>query len=193
MKLEQLSAHDLRPIDALYFSRRGPEDLPAIHIRLHSLEQDDEGDKSDISIRLDHIPGLAPDPRSLAGRSFRFAINPANAYIDGSVYLQGRHHAVDVTALHFKAVHGLQIPLEVEACILLEEQAQPLALRLNLPLHLPLDQAAMLALLEAGVQATKASNPKDLGRLMAYLKQHVRYDAQLADVATLARARLQAA
>ena len=158
----------------------------------NGAEEDEDGGK-DISIRLDHIPVLPADPRRLAGRRFAFAINPASPYIDGSVYLQGRHHAVDVTALDFKAIQGLQLPMQIEGCILLEEQAQPLAFCLHVPLHLPLDKAAMLALLDAGVQATGAGKAKDMGQLMAYLKQHMLYPEQLGEMAALAKARLQGA
>lgn len=196
MKLQQSTANDvqpglrpsLHPVLALYFSSRGPVHLPAIHIRLHGLEPGD----ADISIRLDHIAGLETDPRELAGRSFVFPVNPVDGYIDGSVYLQGRHHSVDVTALHFGMQQALQIPLEVTGHILLEGQPQALAFTFSVPIQLPLDQLAMLALLEAGVHATNASTPKDMGRLMTYLKQHVHYEEQIADVAALTKARLSA-
>ena len=200
MKLQHSTAHDvqsglqsdlqpnLHPVLALYFSSRGPIHLPAIHIRLHGLEPGDD----DISIRLDHIAGLETDPRQLAGCSFAFPVNPVDGYIDGSVYLQGRHHAVDVTTLHFGMQQGLQIPLEVTGHILLEGEPQALAFSFSVPLQLPLDQVAVRALLEAGVHATNASTPKDMGRLMVYLKQHVHYEEQIAEVATLAKARLSA-
>ncbi|PXX41430.1 hypothetical protein [Undibacterium pigrum] len=184
----QLAADDLRPFLALYFSHRGPDDLPAIHIKLHGLEQG----QAVSTIRLDHIAGLEADPRRLAGRSFSFPVNPAYGYIDGSVYLQGRHQAVDVTRLTFGMEKNLQIPLEVTGNIQFEELPLPLEFNFSVPLQLPLDHAAMLALLEAGMQATSACTPRDMGRLMAYLKQHLPYDEQIADLAALAKARLLA-
>ncbi|MBI1770964.1 MAG: hypothetical protein HYR68_01095 [Burkholderiales bacterium] len=186
--LKQLSSSDFQVSDALYFSQRGPDSLVAIHIRLSILIA---GEKQQTSIRLDHIPGLNVDPRKLAGHSFAFPANPAEGYIDGSMYLQGRHHPVDVTALHFGNEHAMQIPLEVEGCILLEEQTRPLAFHFTVPIQLPLTATALQALLEQGLCHTAACSGKDMGRLMAYLKQHLHYEEQIADMAVLAKVRLQ--
>lgn len=186
--MKQLSSSDLRVQDALYFSQRGPDGLAAIHIRVSVFIADEE---QHTSIKLDHIPGLGANPRKLAGHSFAFPVNPADGYIDGSMYLQGRHHPVDVKTLHFGTEQSMQMPLEVEGSILLEEQAQPLEFRFVAPIQLPLTATALQALLEQGLCHTAACSGKDIGQLMAYLKQHLHYEEQIADMAVLAKVRLQ--
>ncbi len=188
IELKQLSSSDFQVHDALYFVQRGPDDLAAIHIRVSVFIADEE---QHTSIRLDHIPGLGANPRKLAGRSFAFPVNPAEGYIDGSMYLHGRHHPVDVTTLHFGSEHAMQIPLEVEGSIQLEGQAQPLAFRFVVPIQLPLTATALQALLEQGLCHTAACSGEDMGRLMTYLKQHLHYEEQIADMAVLAKVRLQ--
>jgi hypothetical protein len=55
----------------------------------------------DTAIRLDGIELPSVHLADLAGRSFAFPVNPAQDAIDGSIYLGGAHHPVDVTALDF--------------------------------------------------------------------------------------------
>jgi len=52
-------------------------------------------------IRLDFIEVPAEDLSGLANRAFQFPVNPADGYIDGSIYLCGSHNPVDVTAIEF--------------------------------------------------------------------------------------------
>ena len=60
-------------------------------------------------IRLDFIEVPAEDLSGLANRAFQFPINPADGYIDGSIYLCGSHNPVDVTAIEFgpAGVHSI--------------------------------------------------------------------------------------
>jgi hypothetical protein len=53
------------------------------------------------SIGLNNIAIPSVDVIVLAGQSFNFPVNPAVGYIDGSIYLDGAHHPVDVTRLSF--------------------------------------------------------------------------------------------
>ncbi|MGT2492546.1 hypothetical protein ACU4GD_23510 [Cupriavidus basilensis] len=48
------------------------------------------------------------------GRRLLFPLNPEPGYIDGSIYVDGRHHAVDVSELRFGELdpHGLPVTLE---------------------------------------------------------------------------------
>ena len=55
----------------------------------------------DTSIRLDGIELPSVHLKEIAGKSFSFPVNPAEGYIDGSIYLEGVHHPVDVVALNF--------------------------------------------------------------------------------------------
>ena len=52
-------------------------------------------------IRLEFIEVPAEDLSGLANRGFQFPVNPADGYIDGSIYLCGSHNPVDVTAIEF--------------------------------------------------------------------------------------------
>lgn len=56
----------------------------------------------------------------LAGQSLVFPLNPQAGYIDGSIYLDGAHHPVDVSKITFGAntIDGLEI--EIEAQLILE-------------------------------------------------------------------------
>jgi hypothetical protein len=53
------------------------------------------------SIQLSSIAIPSISVVELQGRSFDFPVNPASGYIDGSIYLDGAHHPVDVTKLSF--------------------------------------------------------------------------------------------
>ncbi|MCL2714830.1 MAG: hypothetical protein FWD68_09685 [Alphaproteobacteria bacterium] len=55
----------------------------------------------DTALRLDDIGLLSVDLADLAGKAFAFPVNPEDGYIDGSIFLGGAHHPVDVTALSF--------------------------------------------------------------------------------------------
>lgn len=62
----------------------------------------------DTSIRLDAIDLPSNRLGDLAGKSFEFPTNPDEGYIDGSIYLDNKHHPVDVTSLNFsKSRDGL--------------------------------------------------------------------------------------
>ena len=55
----------------------------------------------DTSIRLDHFELPSLQLGELVGKTFTFPSNPAQGYIDGSIYLANAHHPVDVTTLSF--------------------------------------------------------------------------------------------
>lgn len=58
------------------------------------------------NLRLDGIALPARDPSALAGRDFAFPRNPAPGFIDGSIYIGGAHHPVDVTRISFRRAAG---------------------------------------------------------------------------------------
>jgi hypothetical protein len=60
-----------------------------------------EGEIVNTEIRLDGINLPSNMLRDLADKVFAFPINPDVGYIDGSIYLEGTHHPVDVTSLRF--------------------------------------------------------------------------------------------
>ncbi|MGT2430862.1 hypothetical protein ACU4HD_23250 [Cupriavidus basilensis] len=66
------------------------------------------------AIRLDGVSLPSPSLEGLAGRRLLFPLNPEPGYIDGSIYVDGRHRAVDVSELRFGELdpHGLPVTLE---------------------------------------------------------------------------------
>jgi hypothetical protein len=58
------------------------------------------------SILLDCINLPSQDIGSLSGCSFEFPPNPAEGYVDGSIYIGHRHHPVDLLALSFGLANG---------------------------------------------------------------------------------------
>ena len=64
-------------------------------------------------IRLDFIEVPAEDLSELANCAFQFPVNPADGYIDGSIYLGGSHNPVDVTTIEFgpAGVHSISATL----------------------------------------------------------------------------------
>jgi hypothetical protein len=65
--------------------------------------------------------------QELSGRWLRFPINPAEGYIDGSIYLANVHNPVDVTALRFGPVSNGSVHVDVEAEFLFEFERSPWA------------------------------------------------------------------
>ena len=57
-------------------------------------------------VRLDFIRIGLVDWRDLPGRAFVFPVNPAEGYVDGSVYFGHQHHYADLTRLHFGRLNG---------------------------------------------------------------------------------------
>jgi hypothetical protein len=52
--------------------------------------------------------------QELSGRSFAFPVNPANGYVDGSVYFSEQHHYVDLIGLRFGRLCGDVIETDLE-------------------------------------------------------------------------------
>ena len=77
-------------------------------------------DVVDTSIRLDGIDLPSNRLSDLAGKSFAFPANPEDGYIDGSIYLDNRHHPVDVTALSFNRSRDGDLTLVVKGVYVFE-------------------------------------------------------------------------
>ncbi|MBO9828247.1 hypothetical protein J7373_08330 [Xanthomonas sp. A2111] len=69
------------------------------------------GEIVDTSIRLDGIALPSLRLGELAGKRFDFPRNPQDGYIDGSLYLAGTHHPVDVDTLAFNRSRDGQLTL----------------------------------------------------------------------------------
>lgn len=103
-RLERRSNPDLEDwtgafsVDRLTPERAVLRALESIEIVLVPFRLDDE--VVDTSIRLDDI-ALPDTVEALEQQAFSFPVNPADGYIDGTVYIQSRHNPVDVTHISF--------------------------------------------------------------------------------------------
>jgi hypothetical protein len=66
----------------------------------------------DTSIRLDFIV-LPENLESCIGKTLIFPINPAEGYIDGSVYIRSAHNPVDVTEIKFLNIENSKLNAEI--------------------------------------------------------------------------------
>ena len=96
----------------------GPEDRLCITVPLQpfSLVIEEDGDEItfETSLRLDGVKLSSDCFGVLAGRTFTFPVNPKDGYIDGSIYIDHAHHAVDITAIRFGSLVGNAIEIELE-------------------------------------------------------------------------------
>jgi hypothetical protein len=84
--------------------------LENIHIPIAKFVLD--GEIIDTAIRLDRI-SLASTLNNMIGKNISFPINPAEGYIDGSIYLKGAHNPVDVTEIKFLKLEDSLITIEI--------------------------------------------------------------------------------
>ena len=75
---------------------------------------DYKGQATRTEVRLDRIRFGVTAWRELAGREFRFAVNPTPGYIDGSVYVGGAHNPADVTRIKFGPLLGNKLTAEID-------------------------------------------------------------------------------
>ncbi|MBB6368313.1 hypothetical protein FHR56_003492 [Xanthomonas sacchari] len=87
----------------------GLPDAAALEILLRPFLRD--GEIVDTAIRLDGIALPSLRLGDLAGQRFDFPRNPHAGYIDGSLYLDGAHHPVDVDMLTFNLARDGQLTL----------------------------------------------------------------------------------
>lgn len=171
--------HLLMPMSARHWARHGPCDQAAIHIPLAPFVLD--GERVDTSIRLDGIALDLGDLQAQARCSHRFPVNPDEGFIDGSIYLQGRHVPVDVTSLAFGTVEPRGMPLRIAGTMVFTVSGldlwedTPLALDILLePAPTPAQIDAAIA---AAVVATGAQALRDAGKVMGQLtRQHPHWD-----------------
>ncbi|KMM76999.1 hypothetical protein ACP93_01905 [Xanthomonas sp. NCPPB 1128] len=99
----------LKPRHAILFGRPGDA---ALEILLRPFLH--AGEIVDTAIRLDGIALPSLRLGELAGQRFDFPRNPQDGYIDGSLYLAGAHHPVDVDSLTFSLSRDGQLTLVVK-------------------------------------------------------------------------------
>jgi hypothetical protein len=74
----------------------------------------------DTSICLDGVDLPSNILKELSDNTFEFPVNPTDGYIDGSIYLQGKHHPVDVSSLVFSKSRDGNLKLIVKGIYVLE-------------------------------------------------------------------------
>lgn len=128
---DSLLRPDLGQITYLSALRPGPDaGTWAISVPLLPFSADDEFDSATFrpgvdgpvliqtEVRLDFIELPGEDLAALAGRGFEFPANPAAGYVDGSIYLEGTHNAVDVTRIEFRIPRGDRVDAVLHlACV----------------------------------------------------------------------------
>ncbi|WP_420993980.1 hypothetical protein ACKI2N_001270 [Cupriavidus sp. 30B13] len=149
------------------------------------------GEQVRTALRLDGLSLPGHGLAQLARRRLRFPLNPEPGYVDGSLYLGGRHHAVDVGELRFGELDPHGLALEIEGRIHFDDGAGfddtplSLAVRIAAPLsESELDAAIDRAAAEAGIAGARQA-----GKAMAILSRDPRL--RHADMALL-HARVQA-
>jgi hypothetical protein len=96
----------------------GDADCASIEVLLRPFQLNDQ--TIDTSIRLDGIDLPSLQLAQLVGRSFEFPINPDPAAIDGSVYIDGAHHPVDVNSIRFEKSSDNSAVVVIKAMLVLE-------------------------------------------------------------------------
>ncbi|MCP2274660.1 hypothetical protein [Nocardia amikacinitolerans] len=67
------------------------------------------------SVRLDYVELPTNTLADLSGRTFTFPVNPADGFIDASIYLGGGHCPVDITRIQFGRATPRRIPATLHA------------------------------------------------------------------------------
>ncbi len=80
------------------------------------LPDRDQPHRVDTALRLDQVRLPDSDFAHLAGQSLVFPLNPHAGYIDGSIYLDGAHHPVDVSKITCgtNSIDGIEIEIEAQ-------------------------------------------------------------------------------
>ena len=170
----------------------GPHGLASISIELSPFELDSEMIQT--NIRLDQIHLPQQSFAGLAGQHLSFPINPEDGYIDASIYIQNRHHAIDISALSFGDPTSTVMPLHLSGTLHFNDLQSgvdaAIALSLAVPILLPYTRQSIAMLVENAIDTCAASSLKDLGKVMAELKKTTPYSEQLAEISLVARSRL---
>lgn len=177
--MAEFPRHLLVPASARYWAHSGPTRQAAILISLKSFTLDEK--RVETSVRLDGIALDMDDPRGQENRRHCFPINPQEGYIDGSLYLMGRHIPVDVTELSFGTLTPEGFPMRMAGTIafaaagILEWPDTPV--ELDFALELPPTPAQIDAAIAQALAATDARRARDAGRVMAWLvREHPGWD-----------------
>jgi hypothetical protein len=177
--MNDFPVHLLKPAPARYWPCHGPSQEAAIHIPLQAFALQKEAVET--SIRLDGIALDLSDTHAHENHDHHFPVNPEEGYIDGSVYLQGRHVPVDITLLSFGAATPDGLPARLAGTIAFAaaglNEWRDVPLELSFMLELPPTPAQIDAAVKAAIAATGATSMRDAGKLMVWLvREHPNWE-----------------
>ncbi len=161
-------------------------DVGWIHVFIEPFEFNDE--VHDTCVRLYDVQGLDARLSGTASRVLKFPCHTTGDDIDGSLYLCGRHHTVDVPELVFGLHGGHAVPLTVLGTLTLTgwPEVPPVALELMTQVVLPLTQQEIEGRVDQAIRMTGATSLKQLGKVMAHIRPTLNYDSEPALVAAQA-------
>lgn len=93
------------------FSRRGGAASLTLTLAPFTLPLEGGEERVETTAVFDGIDLPHTSARALENRSFPFPVNPADGYVDGSIYITHAHHPVDVTEMRFGPVTGGWLPV----------------------------------------------------------------------------------
>lgn len=186
--------HLLVPLSARHWPRHGPCGLATIHIALQPFSL--QGERVETSLRLDGIALELDELRAHENKRYPFPVNPQDGYIDGSLYLQGVHVPVDITALDCGAMQAGGLPVRLTGSMALAaagiQDWRDTPVDLSILLEPPPTPAQIDAAVASAIAATGALAPRDAGKVMAWLsREHPNWEDRRA-LHENARLRLQA-
>ena len=94
----------------------GEEGAVSIEIQLRQFTIGDQVVSTSIWLEGVALPSFAAC--DLEEQRFSFPVNPADGYIDGSIYIGHAHHPVDVTEIVFGSLRGNLLPATFRARIM---------------------------------------------------------------------------
>ncbi len=98
----------------------GPAHDASITVELAPFDLD--GELVETKMRLEGVRLPSVEFDALCGASFKFPINPQPGYIDGSVYIDGAHHPVDVSELRFEGASRDQAVITLRGSAIFEHE-----------------------------------------------------------------------
>jgi len=147
-----------------------------------------KGELVTTSIRLDGIAGLPMDLKKVTGKAFLYPINPLDGYMDGSMYVQGRHWPVDISRLAFGSVGSHFVSTSMSGTVRDESSSDSEAFPLNLDarVELNLPEEEIRRRVGTAIEELGARTSKDVGRVVAAVKHRLIYHSDVAKAAVIA-------
>jgi hypothetical protein len=87
-------------------------EIPLQAIDMSKIAEDITNKNYQTSVQLDWIKLNIRSLQDLENKTFTFPINPADGYIDGSIYLFDVHNMIDTTSITFGKFNNQKIPIK---------------------------------------------------------------------------------